>query len=158
MAAMFSSASEEWATPDDLFRELDRAFRFTLDVAATYENRKCDRYFNRETDGLTQEWRGRIWCNPPYGRRVGEWLKKARQEVDAGRSDVAVFLLPARTDTKWFHQWIWDQTQHQARPGVELRLVPGRLKFKGAATSAPFPSLIAVLTTHHHDSLGTNGD
>ena len=101
--ALFRSLSGEWETPDELFAELDKEFHFALDVCATVENAKCSRYFTKEQDGLKQVWSpGPWWCNPPYGRHVGDWLHHG---VCATRrpGTCGVFLLPARTDTKWFH-------------------------------------------------------
>ena len=161
---MFSSKKEDWETPQWLFDELDEEFNFNLDAAASQENAKCEDYFTEEHDGLMQPWvfesvkfsaaysRGsalvrqssRVWLNPPYGRTVGEWVEKAVGEVEAGHSELVVMLLPARTDTKYFHRFIWDKEKHQPRPGVEVRFLEGRLKFGGATNSAPFPSMVVV--------------
>lgn len=133
---MFSSKSVEWETPRDLFDKLDKEFHFTLDVCATDENAKCTEYYTKEQNGLDRPWTGVCWCNPPYGRKVYLWIKKAAQAALEGNT--VVMLLPSRTDTRWFHKYLYQQ------PGVELRFLPGRLKFVGSQNTAPFPSLVAV--------------
>lgn len=129
----FSSKSVVWSTPQEFFDELDKEFHFTLDVCANAENAKCARYYTEEQDGLKQEWDGIVWCNPPFGRSVGKWVKKAAEN----RSTV-VMLLPARTDTKWFHDYCYQKTN------VEIRFVKGRLKFGGALYTAPFPCMVVI--------------
>lgn len=121
---MFSSKTDLWETPQEFFDELDAEFHFNLDVCATPENAKCAAYYTPEMDGLNQPWYGRCWCNPPYGRGIGKWIEKAHYS-------------PARTDTKWFHNYI-------VAPRHEIRFVCGRLKFGGAKNSAPFPSMVVV--------------
>ena len=133
---MFTSATDLWETPKDFFDELDKEFRFTLDVCALPENAKCDKYYTPDQDGLSQPWNGVCRCNPPYGRRIGLWVKKAYHESEIGNT--VVMLLPARTDTKWFHEYIYK------KQNVEIRFVPGRLKFGGSKNSAPFPSMVCV--------------
>ncbi len=148
---LFSSETTEWETPWDLFDELDKEFDFNIDAAASDENTKVRAYyFTEEIDGLKQPWHmnidvgygirvdGRVWCNPPYGRQVGQWVAKADQEFRSGRSEVIVMLLPARTDVAWFHDYIYEKHD------VEIRLIRGRLKFGGSKNSAPFPSLLAI--------------
>ena len=132
--ALFSSASGEWETPRDLFARLDREFSFTLDVCATSRNRKCPAYFTRTKDGLAQRWTGTCWMNPPYGRAIGAWMKKAFNESLNGAK--VVCLLPARTDTTWWHDWVLK--------AQEIRLLRGRVRFVGAASPAPFPSAVAI--------------
>ena len=133
--ALFSSASVEWSTPQDVFDKLNEEFHFTLDAAATPENAKCDRYYTKADDGLKMPWGGHVWCNPPYGKTIGLWVKKAYESATENGS-VVVMLLPARTDTKWFHSYILHRS--------EIRFIAGRLKFGDAKTSAPFPSMIAI--------------
>jgi site-specific DNA-methyltransferase (adenine-specific) len=145
LTAVFSHETTEWETPHDLFQTLNARYAFDLDVCATPENAKCETYYTRGDDGLARPWNGSVWCNPPYGRVVGQWLKKARVEIELNNASSVVFLLPARTDTKWFHEHIWDSVSHHPRTGVELQLLVGRLRFHGAKSSAPFPSMIAVL-------------
>ena len=98
------------------------------------ENAKTTRYYTPEQDGLTQPWEGVVWCNPPYGRQIGKWVERAALAAKAGA--VVVMLLPARTDTKWFHEYIYGK--------AEIRFVRGRLRFGGAANPAPFPSMVVV--------------
>ena len=134
-AALFSSATDNWATPQDFYDELHREFDFTLDPCADTKNAKCQKYYTEEQNGLKQNWgKNRIFCNPPYGRAVGDWAEKSYKASQGGA--LVVFLVPARTDTKWFHNWVYGK--------AELRFVKGRLKFGNSQNSAPFPSLVAV--------------
>lgn len=128
----FSSATDEWATPQDLFNELNSEFGFTLDVCASPDNAKCKRFFTRETNGLAQKWTGVCWMNPPYGDVIGDWVAKAHE---TGEQSTVVCLVPARTDTAWW----WDHARHG-----EVRFLRGRLKFGGAESSAPFPSAVVI--------------
>lgn len=131
---MFSSTTGEWETPEDLFKKLNKEFHFTLDVCATAENAKCDKYYTKAADGLSQVWEGNVWCNPPYGRDVGRWVQKAHES--AAENTTVVMLLPARTDTRWFHDYI---------NGIaEVRFLRGRLRFGDARNTAPFPSMVVV--------------
>ncbi len=127
----FSSATDLWETPQKFFDDLNREFNFETDVCALPQNAKCERYFTPEQDGLKQDWTGVCWCNPPYGRQIGKWVEKA-----AKSNATVVMLVPARTDTAWFHDWIL--------PFAEVRFVRGRLKFGGAENSAPFPSMVVI--------------
>lgn len=131
---MFSSKTELWETPQDLFDKLNEEYHFDCDVCAIPENAKCDNYYTPEIDGLSQNWRGACWCNPPYGREIGEWVEKAYSESIWGA--VVVMLLPARTDTKWFHEYIL--------PYADIYFIKGRLKFGNSKNSAPFPSMIVI--------------
>lgn len=133
---MFSSATDMWATPQNFFDELNREFNFSLDACALPSNAKCEKFFTPEQDGLSQNWEGTVWCNPPYGRDVGNWVKKAYESAHSGA--VVVMLLPARTDTKWFHSYIYGK--------AEVRFVKGRLKFGDGANSAPFPSMVVIFS------------
>lgn len=142
---MFSSKTDLWATPQDFFAKLDSEFGFTLDVCALPENAKCPRYYTPQDDGLTQPWVGTCWCNPPYGRSVGLWVQRAAQACAEGNT--VVMLLPARTDTRWFHDYIY---QHE---NVEIRFIRGRLKFGDGQNSAPFPSLVAVFRPKKDDNI-----
>src|SRR5215831_9063051 len=105
LSVHFSSKSPDWGTPPEFFEQLDSLFHFTLDVCATAENAKCARYFTLEQNGLAQRWTGNCWMNPPYGRKIGEWIAKAAASVRSGDATV-VCLLPARTDTAWWHRHI----------------------------------------------------
>lgn len=143
-AVLFSSAKDEWATPQAFFDMLDAEFSFTIDVAATAENSKCVVF---TSDGLNGAWSGGwgsiAWCNPPYSRGLQKkFIAKAAAERLNGVT--TVMLLPARTDTKAFHDHIYDVSRWQAREGVEIRFIKGRLKFGGAANSAPFPSMVVI--------------
>jgi phage N-6-adenine-methyltransferase len=132
--AWLKSGSSEWETPQKLFTDLDGEFHFTIDVAATPENAKCPRFFTRQEDGLIQNWEGTCFCNPPYGPRVGLWIKKAQES--ARRGATVVCLIPARTDTTWWHDFVM--------PYGEVRFIRGRLRFGNNGNSAPFPSAVVV--------------
>ena len=135
---MFSSKTDQWATPQDFFDILDREFSFTLDPCADETNHKCNRYFTQEIDGLSQDWGGEtVFCNPPYGRDIKKWVKKSRDEAQKPNTTV-VMLIPARTDTQYFHDYIYQ------KPNVEVRFIKGRLKFGDSNNSAPFPSMVVV--------------
>ncbi len=143
MRVLFSSKAADWETPQELFDKLDAEFHFSLDVCATDENRKCEQFLTIEDDALKQAWMGVCWMNPPYGRKIGKWVQRARDAASVGSATV-VCLLPARTDTAWWHDCIWDERLDRPREGVEVRLLRGRLKFSGHKCSAPFPSAIVV--------------
>ena len=129
---MFSSATDEWSTPQDVFDKLNGEFSFTLDPCANDTNHKCKKYFTKTENGLLQDWDDEIvFCNPPYGREIGKWVKKAAES-----KATVVMLLPARTDTKWFHDYIYEK--------AEIRFIKGRLKFGEAQNSAPFPSMVVI--------------
>ena len=130
----FSSKTDLWPTPQDFFSKLHREFAFELDVCALPENAKCANFFTPEIDGLAQEWRGVCWMNPPYGREIGKWVCKAFESARAGAT--VVCLVPARTDTAWWHDYV--------TRAAEIRFVRGRLKFGNAVNSAPFPSAVIV--------------
>lgn len=129
----FSSATDEWATPQDLFDQLDSEFHFDLDVCALDSSAKCSAYFTPEQDGLAQPWSGTCWMNPPYGDVIGGWVAKAHEAANNGAT--VVCLVPARTDTGWW----WDHCIH-----AEVRFLRGRLKFGGATSGAPFPSAVVI--------------
>ena len=133
--AMFSSKTDLWETPQDFFNSLNEEFHFNLDVCALPENAKCAAYYTPDMDGLSNPWYGNCWCNPPYGRNIGSWVEKAAKSAEEGA--LVVMLLPARTDTRWFHKYIYGKA-------AEVRFIRGRLKFSGNANSAPFPSMIVV--------------
>ena len=134
---MFSSATDNWSTPQDFFDKLNDEFHFTLDVCADENNHKCEHYYTKEIDGLGRPWIGTVWCNPPYGRKIGEWVRRAYISSQIGSATV-VMLLPARTDTRWFHDYIYNN------PNTEIRFIKGRLKFGGCKNSAPFPSMVVI--------------
>ena len=145
-AVMFSKASDEWSTPLEFWNGLDEEFHFTLDAAATAENTLCDQWFGLggvTSDALTARWptSGAIWLNPPYSK-CREFIAKAADAAKHGAT--VVCLVPSRTDTRWFHEHVWDRSQHVARPGVEIRFLKGRLTFGGASAGAPFPSVVII--------------
>lgn len=143
-SGMTSSNTDEWATPQALFDKLNETFHFTLDPCATPENAKCAKFYTKEQDGLKQDWGGEIiWCNPPYGREIGKWVQKC-----AEHRGVAVMLIPARTDTKWWHQHIANNLS------ADVRFIRGRLKFGNAKNSAPFPSAIVIFFNTTLDEWG----
>ena len=133
---LFSSKSDDWATPQALFDELDREFHFTLDPCASDTNHKCAKYYTLNDNGLTQNWGGQIvFCNPPYGAEIKHWVRKCYEESRKPNTKV-VMLIPARTDTAYFHDYIY----HRA----EIRFIRGRLHFNESKQGAPFPSMIVV--------------
>lgn len=133
---MFSSKTDKWATPQAFFDKLNKEFDFTLDVCALPENAKCKNYYTPKEDGLSRPWTGNVWCNPPYGREISLWVQKAFVSASTGEANVVVMLLPARTDTKWFHEYIYEK--------AEIRFIKGRLKFGDSKNSAPFPSMVVI--------------
>lgn len=134
--ALYSSRSEEWPTPSSFFKVLNREFEFTLDPCATRTNAKCRHFFTKKQNGLDQNWgTHRVFCNPPYGREMREWARKCFEASCQGA--LIVLLAHARTDTRWFHDWVYGKA-------AEMRFVRGRLKFGDGTQSAPFPSLVAV--------------
>jgi phage N-6-adenine-methyltransferase len=155
-ALMFSTGKDDWQTPPELFAALDAEFYFAMDVAADDKNRLTACWLGpghtvggpSYDDALSVEWPaarswGPCWCNPPYSRGLqSKFIAKAALERTKGVT--TVMLLPARTDTKAFHDHVWDAEKHQPREGVEVRFLKGRLKFSGAKDAAPFPSMIVV--------------
>lgn len=134
-AVMFSSNSDEWATPQWLFDELNNEFNFDLDPCASDENHKTPIYYTKNNSGLSQKWGGcRVFCNPPYSQ-ISKWVEKAFEEGHKPNT-LVVLLIPSRTDTKYFHDYIL----HRA----EIRYIKGRLKFGNQKNSAPFPSMIVI--------------
>lgn len=133
---MFSSASDEYSTPQSFYDKLNNEFGFTLDPASTPDNHKCSTYYTQEVDGLVCSWNtdGAVFCNPPYSK-VANWIQKGYTESQRTFTTV-VMLVPARTDTKWFHEY--------CMKAAEIRLVKGRLKFGNQKNSAPFPSMVVV--------------
>ena len=133
----FSSKTDDWATPQEFFDELNKEFNFTLDPCADANNHKCNTYFTKSDNGLSKDWGGhKVFCNPPYGRTISDWVKKCHDEVLFKDAILAVMLIPARTDTKWFHKFINKRS--------EVRFIKGRLKFGESQNSAPFPSMVVI--------------
>ena len=147
-AVMFSKATDEWRTPQATFEALDAEFGFDLDVAATADNCLVENYIGPDRgrpdrlDALSVGW-GKVvcWMNPPYSQ-CRAFIAKAAQEARRGATVVA--LVPSRTDTRWWHEHVWDTEKNQPRPGVEVRFIKGRLKFGDSTNSAPFPSVVIV--------------
>lgn len=133
MNVHFSSETDMWSTPNDFYEKLHEEFNFQTDVCSTNENAKCKNHYTLDTDGLSQKWVGVCWMNPPYGREIGSWMKKAYESSLQGAT--VVCLVPSRTDTRWWHDF--------AMRG-EIRFIKGRLKFGGQTNSAPFPSAIVI--------------
>ena len=159
-ALMFYRATDEWATPQDTFDSLHREFDFQLDAAASHENTKCEQFMSQDMDALRLDWYEAaasvrwpaavdavdppsVWLNPPYSK-CREFVAKAAEEARKGCA--VVCLVPSRTDTRWWHDYVWDREQHRPRPGVEVRFIKGRLKFGGATAGAPFPSVVIVFS------------
>lgn len=130
---MFSSKTDMWETPQDLFDKLNKEYNFECDVCAVPENAKCEFYYTPDVDGLKQEWTGVCWCNPPYGKQIGKWVEKAYAASTRGAT--VVMLLPSRTDTKWFHDYCLKG---------KIEFLRGRLKFGNSKNNAPFPSMIVI--------------
>ena len=139
--ALLSSKNMCWCTPPDFFAELDREFHFELDPASTDKNAKCAKHFTPDDDGLKQDWGGYcVFCNPPYGRAIADWVRKGYEESRKPGTTV-VMLIPSRTDTAYFHDWIFGKAS-------EVRFLRGRLKFtdedRNGEYAAPFPSAVIV--------------
>ena len=133
--SMFTSETDVWSTPQDFYNKINLEFDFELDVCALPENAKCPNYFTPEQDGLAQDWTGACWCNRPYGREIGKWVKKASES-----KAIVVCLVPARTDTAWWHDY--------AMKADEIRFIRGRLKFGNSKNSAPFPSALLIFRNY----------
>lgn len=134
--ACLSSKTDNWATPQDFFDNLNEEFHFTLDPCANEENHKCDLFYTKEQDGLTKDWGGHVvFCNPPYGKEIADWVRYSYEQSQKPNTTV-VMLIPARTDTRYFHDYIYGK--------AEIRFIKGRLKFGDATTAAPFPSMVVV--------------
>lgn len=129
----YMSEKQDWRTPRSVFDPLHAEFSFTLDAAASADNSLLERYCCIEDDALTQSWAGeRVWCNPPYGRGLGQWVAK----MAAGEAELVVGFIPARTDTRWFHDHVLNK--------AEVRYLKGRVRFVGGASNAPFPSMLCI--------------
>lgn len=144
--ALLSSKNMCWCTPRDFFDELDKEFHFDLDPAATAKSAKCAKYYTPEDDGLSKDWGGhRVFCNPPYGRAIHDWVRKGYEE-SRKPGTVVVMLIPARTDTTYFHDYIFHGRAD------EVRFLRGRLKFEdedgNAKDAAPFPSAVIIWRSH----------
>ncbi len=143
---MFSNKNNAWCTPRDFFNKLNEEFHFTLDPCCMPKSALCKKYYTPDEDGLKQDWSGeRVFVNPPYGREIGKWVKKCYEESQK-ENTLVIMLIPSRTDTRYFHDYILGK--------AELRFIKGRLKFidldyKGKEedrkmSPAPFPSMIVI--------------
>lgn len=148
---LFSSITEEWITPKRLYDELDEEFNFDLDPCTIEENPLGTRkFYTIVDDGLEKKWFGNVFVNPPYSTEINEWLFKADQELKHNSEiENIVFLLPVRTDTRWFHRYIYDTENNKFRNGVKVRFIKGRLKFGNSKNAAPFPSMIVIFTSRY---------
>jgi|SRR6185503_7948532 len=143
-AYMPQSQTVEWETPQNLFDELNEEFGFTVDIAASALNAKVFPYFDKNTNSLEHPllWDHQIvWCNPPYGRQIKDWVKMASE----AKNSIVVMLVPARTDTRWFHEYVYK------KQNVEVRFIKGRLKFGGEKNNAPFPNMIIIFSPTQGD-------
>ncbi|GAA4131904.1 phage N-6-adenine-methyltransferase [Sphingobacterium kyonggiense] len=138
--SLFSSKRLDWETPYCFFKELDDEFHFTLDPCCVPETAKCAKYYTPKENGLIQDWQGeRVFCNPPYGRQLVEWVIKCQKEGSKSGT-LVVMLIPARTCTAYFHKYIYKTAQ-------EIRFIRGRIRFVGAQWQAPFPSMLVIYKT-----------
>lgn len=137
--AAFLSTHNEWSTPQGFFDAWNGRFQFDMDVAATAENAKVPEFYTIKDDALTKRWLGNVSCNPPYGRTIGDWVEKAYRESRLGA--VVVLLIPARTETQWWHGFV--------TKAAEIHFVAGRLRFGGSKQNAPFPSCVVVFDRFH---------
>ena len=133
--ALYSSKKVEWETPQPIFDFLNKECDFDVDVCALPENAKCEKYFTPEQDGLKQEWRGNCWMNPPHGRDIAKWMKKAYETARDEKGSV-VALVHARTDTKWWHDY--------AMKASHICFIKGRIRFGNASNTCPFPSCLVI--------------
>lgn len=144
LKTLLSSEDMTWATPQSFFDELNKEFDFNLDPCATPRTAKCADYYTEEDDGLIQDWGGHtVFCNPPYGRAIKDWVKKCSEEAEKPNT-IVVMLIPARTDTLYFHEYIYNK--------AEIRFIKGRLKFEGnqkGSGSAPFPSMLVIFRSNN---------
>lgn len=142
--ALFTSEKDDWETPNDYFLDINREFNFDLDAAASKKNAKLPNFYTKDDDALKQDWAGNVFCNPPYGRNLRKWLEKGYEEHLKDPNRVIVFLIPARTDTSYWHDFIFGK--------AEVRFLRGRLKFEFAGQSkdaAPFPSALVIYGAVH---------
>jgi site-specific DNA-methyltransferase (adenine-specific) len=150
---MFTSDRMDWATPQSFFDLVNAEFEFTLDAAAELHNAKCQNFLTEAEDALMCSWEGVVWCNPPYGRSIADWVRKGYSEAQperlGGSGSTVVMLIPARTDTAYWHDYVMK--------AAEVRLVRGRLVFGSgeARANAPFPSALVVFRPGEHSTVLT---
>ena len=139
---LFSSNSDEWETPSKIYDDLNKEFNFNLDPCSTSENHKTEIYFTKADNGLLRSWGGyRVFCNPPYSN-IAAWVRKAWEE-STKRNTIVVLLIPSRTDTRYFHDYILHRS--------EIRFLKGRLRFGESINSAPFPSMVVIFRSGGYD-------
>ena len=147
------NTKEEWETPQDFYDNLDKIFHFTLDVCSSNGNAKSPSFFDIEDDGLSESWNRNVWMNPPYGRVIGKWVKKAYEETKYGDVDIAVCLVPARTCSAWWHDYCMKG---------EIWFIRHRLRFGGSKINAPFPNAIVIFRkedpTHRYKTIDRHGN
>lgn len=132
----FMSRRDDWETPKELFESLNREFHFTLDPCCSKKTAKCPKFYTKKDDGLSKDWSEEVvFMNPPYGREISHWVKKAHDESAKFKGAKVVALIPARTDTSWWHDFV---IHHK------IKFIRGRIKFGGGNGSAPFPSAIVI--------------
>lgn len=137
--SLYSSDKMDWGTPQKLFNKLNLYFNFTLDPCCSEVNKKCDKYFTIEDNGLIQDWsKDVVWMNPPYGREMKDWIKKAYDESLKGAT--VVCLVPSRTDTRWFHDYVYEKS--------DIVFLNKRLDFAGSTNKAPFPSMLVIYNSN----------
>ena len=145
----FTNKSNEWETPRSLFKELDDEFNFTIDVCATKESAKCERFYTKQTNGLAQSWENEVaFMNPPYGREIGAWVEKAYRESLNGA--VVVCLIPARTDTRYWHDYIF--------PNAEIRFLKGRVKFLNSGEEVEYIEQLGLFGEEKSEVVSSDGD
>ena len=145
----FTNKSNEWETPRSLFKELDDEFNFTIDVCATKESAKCERFYNKQSNGLAQSWENEIaFMNPPYGREIGTWIEKAYRESLNGA--IVVCLIPARTDTRYWHDYIF--------PNAEVRFLKGRVKFLNNGEEVEYIEQLGLFGEEQSEVVTSDGD
>ena len=140
MSVHFSSKRMDWETPQKLFNELNEKYNFTIDVATNGKNSKLENFYTEKDNALNKKWKGRVFCNPPYGREIKKWVKKAYEESKKNYNEIIVLLIPARTDTSYWHDYIFNKAN-------EINFIKGRLKFELDGKqfgAAPFPSAIII--------------
>lgn len=139
---MFSSEIDNWATPQDFFDKLNQKYNFNLDPCADKKNHKCEKFFTKEDNWLLKNWEWKVFCNPPYWRVLKDWVKKASEEIKKDYCEIIVMLIPARTDTRYFHEYIYKKEK------VEIQFLKWRLKFWESKNSAPFPSMLVIFNKY----------
>lgn len=142
LRVLHSTGKDDWETPPKLFDLFNGIYSFTLDAAASAENRKCEAYLSKADNALRRDWWGRVWLNPPYSRDVGKWINQAARQVERGNAELVACLVYARTETVWWHDVVM-------RKASEIVFLRGRVRFTGAPAGAPAPSVVVVFSRPH---------